>query len=97
LRQCEKEDPLIYMDKIDKLCKLRLEYIKRQEPPATRINYYIYGKGGIGKDLMSRSLARALFPQYEKDDDIFFIVGAGKVTFDGYDGQPHTLQSKDRI
>lgn len=96
LRQCEAEDPLIYMDKIDKLCKLRLEYIKRQDPPATRINYYIYGKGGVGKDLMSRALARALFPQYEKDDDIFFIVGAGNVTFDGYDGQPVLIWSDSR-
>ena len=84
------------MDKIDKLCKLRLEYIKRQDPPATRINYYIYGKGGVGKDLMSRALARALFPQYEKDDDIFFIVGAGNVTFDGYDGQPVLIWSDSR-
>lgn len=96
LRQCEAEDPLIYMDKIDKLCKLRLEYIKRQDPPTMRINYYIYGKGGVGKDLMSRALARALFPQYEKDDDIFFIVGAGNVTFDGYDGQPVLIWSDSR-
>lgn len=96
LRQCEAEDPLIYMDKIDRLCKLRLEYIKRQDPPATRINYYIYGKGGVGKDLMSRALARALFPNLEKDDDIFFIVGAGNVTFDGYDGQPVLIWSDSR-
>lgn len=96
LRECEKENPIIYMDKIDKLCKLRLEYIKRQDPPATRINYYIYGKGGVGKDLMSRALARALFPQYENDDDIFFIVGAGNVTFDGYDGQPVLIWSDSR-
>lgn len=96
LRQCEVEDPLIYMDKIDKLCKLRLEYIKRQNPPATRINYYIYGKGGVGKDLMSRALARALFPNLEKDDDIFFIVGAGNVTFEGYDGQPVLIWSDSR-
>lgn len=96
LRQCEAEDPLIYMDKIDRLCKLRLEYIKRQDPPATRINYYIYGKGGVGKDIMSRALARALFPNLEKDDDIFFIVGAGNVTFDGYDGQPVLIWSDSR-
>lgn len=96
LRQCEKTDPFIYMDNLDKLKKYRLDYITRQKPPENRVNYYLYGKGGVGKDLMSRALARALFPQYEDDDDIFFVVGAGQVTFDGYDGQPVLIWSDRR-
>ncbi|MCR5699795.1 MAG: hypothetical protein K6G52_09165 [Treponemataceae bacterium] len=96
LRQCIAEDQYIYMHDFKKLREARLEYIRRQEPPTARINYYIYGRGGIGKDLMSRALARALFPQYEKDEDIFFEVGAGKVTFDGYDGQPVIIWSDSR-
>lgn len=88
LRECEAKDKFIYMDNLDKLKKYRLDYISRQTPPDNRINYYIYGKGGVGKDLMSRGLARALFPQLQNDDDIFFTVGSGQVSFDGYDGQP---------
>lgn len=96
LRECEAEDPVLYMENLDRLKRLRLEYITRQAPPAHRINYYLYGKGGVGKDLMSRSLARALFPQYQSDDDIFFIVGGDKVPFDGYDGQPVLIWSDRR-
>ena len=96
LKEADKKDPLLYMHIMDKLCKYRLEYIRRMKPPKTRINYYIYGKGGIGKDLMSRSLARALYPDIKDDEDIFFIVGAGNVTFEGYDGQPVIIWSDRR-
>ena len=96
LRVAEKKDAFIYMDNLDKLTKYRLDYIRRMKPPANRINYYLYGKGGVGKDLMSRALARALFPQFEDDEDIFFVVGAGNVTFDGYDGQPVLIWSDRR-
>ena len=96
LHEVEKQDPFCYMNNIDKLLKYRLDYIRRMKPPKTRINYYIYGKGGIGKDLMSRSLARALFPDIEEDEDIFFVVGAGNVTFEGYDGQPVIIWSDRR-
>ena len=96
LHEVEKKDPFCYMNNIDKLLKYRLDYIRRMKPPKSRINYYIYGKGGIGKDLMSRSLARALFPNIEEDEDIFFVVGAGNVTFEGYDGQPVIIWSDRR-
>lgn len=96
LREVEKKDPFCYMNNVDKLLKYRLDYIRRMKPPKSRINYYIYGKGGIGKDLMSRSLARALFPDVEEDEDIFFVVGAGNVTFEGYDGQPVIIWSDRR-
>ena len=88
LRQCQAEDRQMYMENVEKLRRLRLEYLANQEAPVQRLNFYLTGKGGVGKDLMSRALARALFPQYEKDADIFFIVGSGQVTFEGYDGQP---------
>lgn len=96
LREVEKKDPFCYMRNMDKLLKYRLDYIRRMKPPKTRINYYLYGKGGVGKDLMSRSLARALFPDIEEDEDIFFVVGAGNVTFEGYDGQPVIIWSDRR-
>ena len=49
LRECMAEDRLIVLEDLDKLKKFRIEYIRMQDPPPTRINYYICGKGGIGK------------------------------------------------
>ena len=37
---------------------------------------------------MSRALARALFPDMDNDEAIFFEVGAKGSAFEGYDGQP---------
>ena len=88
LIQCQAENPLLYSDDMDKLKKLRLQYIANMQPPKTRINYYISGRGGLGKGLCSRALARSLFPDIENDDELFFIVGNGNATFEGYDGQP---------
>lgn len=88
LKQCKKEDRLLYMEDMDKLKKLRLEYISEMAPPSLRINYYVQGRGGLGKGLMCRALARNLYPQYEDDSDIFFEVGAKGAAFEGYDGQP---------
>lgn len=88
LEECETEDRILYMENLDRLKKLRLEYLKKLDPPANRINYYVCGEGGIGKGLISRAIARSLFPNIEKDCDLFFNVGDDGVSFDGYDGQP---------
>lgn len=88
LIQCVEEDPLVYAENESKLKRLRLDYITRQNPPQTRINYYISGRGGLGKGLCSRALARSLFPDIKHDDELFFEVGANGSTFEGYDGQP---------
>lgn len=83
----EEKEPILEKN-YDRLEKLRARYISNMEPPQTRINYYIFGKGGEGKGLISRAIARSLYPQYEYDDDIFFEVGAHGASFEGYDGQP---------
>ena len=88
LADCVNEDRMLYKDNMDKLKKFRLDYLARQNPPAFRINYYVQGKGGAGKGLMSRAIARSLFPMIENDDQIFFEVGAKDSAFEGYDGQP---------
>lgn len=88
LKQAREQDRFIYMDNMDKLKKLRMDYIGNMQPPATRINYYVTGRGGLGKGLICRAIARNLFPQYEDDYDIFFEVGAKGAAFEGYDGQP---------
>lgn len=96
LRQCMAQDKLLYMEDFEKLQKLRLQYIANQKPPKTRINYYVCGKGGVGKGLISRALARSMYPQYEDDEDIFFEVGAKGAPFEGYDGQPVVIWNDRR-
>lgn len=80
---------LAYMDDSSTLDKFRLKYIQERAPmPTKRTNYYIFGDGGMGKNLMCKAIARAMFPHITHEEDIFFEVGANKATFDGYDGQP---------
>lgn len=96
IREVIDEDELFYIENYKKIEGYRMDYLKRADPPKTRINYYITGSGGAGKDLISRALARSLYPQLQNDDDIFFIVGAENSTFEGYDGQPIIIWSDFR-
>jgi hypothetical protein len=89
LRQLCHEDPIAYQNDYSTLDKFRFKYITERAPmPRTRINYYVCGRGGVGKGLICRALARSLYPELEDDDDIFFEVGAKGAPFEGYDGQP---------
>lgn len=94
LLQCLDDDPIIYAADYSTLKRLRMDYISRMEPPRTRINYYIEGRGGVGKGLFSRGLARLLAVQYcpdlagIEDSALFFEIGADGSLFEGYDGQP---------
>lgn len=88
LNQCIDEDKSIYKQNMDKLKKYRMDYLSRLKPPATRINYYVTGEGGLGKGLICRAIARSLYPNLIEDEDIFFEVGAKGAAFEGYDGQP---------
>lgn len=96
LRQCKKENPILFSDDLEKLKKLRGQYLMGAEPPLFRINFYVQGDGGIGKGLLCRALARALYPHLTDDDDIFFPVGAKGVGFEGYDGQPVIIWNDKR-
>lgn len=88
MNQCEKADPLVFMADLDRLKKYRQDYLQNRAPlPQFRINYYIDGPGGIGKNTASRALAKSLYPDLD-DGDCYFEVGGEKVSFDGYDGQP---------
>lgn len=91
LREVAEKYPLQYQNDFKYLDSCRLRYLLRiNEKPKARINYYIEGLGGIGKGLISKAIARAIVDREGKmiDEDIFFEVGADKVTFEGYDGQP---------
>lgn len=95
LNQCCDEEFELYYKNYDKLKKMRLEYLKNASPPDYRLNIYIYGKGGVGKDTLCRVLARQFCPD-KKDEEVFYVVGANKVSFEGYDGQPIVIWSDRR-
>ena len=89
LRQVIDEDEDAYRTDFQTLEKMRLLYLQKFAPlPPVRMNYYISGRGGVGKGLLSRALARNMYPNLKNDDDVFFEVGAENVCFEGYDGQP---------
>lgn len=96
LREAQDKYRLAYMEDLSYLKKLRIEYISNQQPPQLRINYYIQGSSGIGKGLISKAIARSLYPDLEYDEDIFFEVGDTNVAFEGYDGQPVIIWNDKR-
>lgn len=88
LREVKTTDEDAYLEDIDKLKKLRLDYLQRWATmPSIKINFYVEGSGGIGKGTVSRLLAKALYPDMA-EEDIIFPVGGTNVTFEGYDGEP---------
>lgn len=101
IRQLIDRDPKAYQDDAATIDRYRLKYISERAPvPSTRLNYYVCGDGGIGKDLFCRALARSLInsihPELTADDDILFEVGAPGAAFEGYDGQPCVIWSDRR-
>lgn len=87
LAQCESNDPVGYAADMEKLAKLRARYLAKQPMPPVRINFYIEGRGGVGKGTVSRIIAKALFPE-KADSEVYFETGGNGVSLDGYDGQP---------
>ena len=96
LRQLSDKYPVNYINDLTKLQQLRFDYLKKKPMPKKRRNFYIYGAGGVGKDVASYILAHALFPDIENTDDLYFYVGADDATFMGYDGQPVIIWSDFR-
>lgn len=94
IREVIEQNPIVYQNDFTYLDKARLKYITETAPmPKVRVNYYIYAEdekngSGIGKGLLSRALARAMYPELTADDEIFFEVGSQGALFEGYDGQP---------
>ena len=89
IRQLIAENPIAYQQDYATLDKFRLKYISERAPmPKTRMNYYVCGRGGVGKGLICKAIARSLYPNLKDDEDIYFEVGAKGAPFEGYDGQP---------
>lgn len=97
LLQCKREmDTNDYIDNLSKLQKARHEYLKTAPLPNTRITFYVCGKGGEGKGVCCRLLARALCPDMDDMNSIMFPFGGAGVSFDSYDGQPVIIYSDMR-
>lgn len=97
LKEVREKYPYEYCRDLEYLKKCRADYLLNSAVmPKWRINYYIDGLGGMGKDTCTRALAKALAIKFNLHDvneetdlsDYVFTVGDGAVTFDGYDGQP---------
>ena len=86
IKELIKENKEAYLKDMNFLDKCRGKYLSEiADMPSYRINIYVNGKGGVGKNTMCKALAKALFPDV---DDCFFEIGGQNTTFDGYDGQP---------
>lgn len=88
--------PLEYENDYQYLSKLRAHYIETAiSTPVLRLNFYIDGKGGIGKNTASKALAKCLFPNLS-GRELYFEVGGNNVNFDKYDGQPVIIWNDKR-
>ena len=89
IREVKERYPDIYRDDFAALDKLRKKFIAEQmQVPSFRLNFYLDGKGGVGKNTAARALARSLFPGITDPEELYYEVGGENVAFDGYDGQP---------
>lgn len=80
-------DEDFYNANIRTLEKLRSDYLAKRCPiPKSRINFYIEGSSGVGKDYLAKALARSLSPRI-KDEYCFYGAMKGKFPFERYDGQ----------
>lgn len=96
LKICEEQAGGVVFTRNMKMFKdARSVYLGKMKPPDARLNYYIEGKGGIGKDICSRAFARALYPELE-EEECYYCVGENGVQFQKYDGQPVIIWSDAR-
>lgn len=94
LEECSKEDSYLYMKNCFELEKYRHKYlVEIAEMPTLRINIYIDGPGGMGKNTASRILAKLLCPNIETP---YFECGGSGVNFQNYDGEPVIIWNDKR-
>lgn len=87
LRDAYLENATLYNENEPLFKRARRNYLQNKDLPLVRSNYYITGDGGAGKSVAAKAMARSMYPTM-RDEEIFFVVGDGKVAFDKYDGQP---------
>lgn len=89
LSDAEQLDPLSFNRGELRLKRARSTYLAKQPQPPMRINIYLYGEGGTGKDALARALARQLIPGdwIPGVKEPFFVLGGDNVAWEGYDGE----------
>lgn len=90
LKECLNDDSELYFNARSVLEGLRLSYLASDSKDKP-LNYYIYGKKGIGSELYAKILARSLYPNLSDKDLIFSINSNSNKGFLGYDGQPAVI------
>lgn len=90
LDEADAADPLAYNKGETRMKRARAQYLASLPQPQYRINFYLHGEGGTGKDALARALSRTLVPGdwVPGEREPFFVVGADNVEFEGYDGEP---------
>ena len=75
-----------YKGRID---QARADFLRDCPTPPFRVNFYVEGKGGIGKSTICRWLASMYAPleDVEQGTAYFEVKGDIRVAFEGYDGQ----------
>ncbi|WP_437583158.1 RNA helicase [Paramicrobacterium sp. CJ85] len=96
LKQVRDQEPAIYFAKgnLAHFQKLRGDFLSYQDAPESVMNFYVFGEGGTGKDLLAKALARALAPGADKP---YFKVGGENVSWEGYDGEPVVIWEDMRV
>ena len=89
LDEADAADPLAFNKGESRMKKARAQYLASLPQPPHRLNFYLAGLGGVGKDAIARALARVLVPGdwVPGEKEPFFIAGADNVLFEGYDGE----------
>jgi len=89
LKQVQAEAPEVYLKDRNMLKSLRNDYLSSTAPlPPFRVNIYVEGKGGLGKNFACKAIAKALYPDMEDEEEVYFEVGGKNVEFMKYAGQP---------
>ena len=96
LKQVRDQEPAMYFAKgnLAHFQKLRGDCLAYQDAPESVMNFYVFGEGGTGKDLLAKALARALAPDAERP---YFKVGGDNVSWEGYDAEPVVIWEDMRV
>ncbi|MCM1166726.1 MAG: replication protein [Lachnospiraceae bacterium] len=99
---CSTDEGILnYLSDKTALDNARAVFLANAPLPLYRLNFYVEGKGGIGKGLMSHAIAHLFvsvlgLPEDIDDEDLICEIGGKGVSFDKYDGQPIIIWNDKR-